>query len=199
MAYTLIFLLKKIWVASAFWPLTSSLSYDALDNWALMSLLDDCLSYVNSLHMLEKKTKKKHLSRYVKKKKQQKNVPSVVRRIKTQIKLRIGWPESSLGAHLWRYVVARCGSFKSAIVVHYYEKETFRGYAKRKDSPGRASVQFHWGAFAVDWYKSQVWWLIVSLDTEHVYPASILRKSTSGRHRPVSYPDGPMTARYRFT
>ena len=24
-------------------------------------------------------------------------------------------------------------------------------------------------------------------------PASILRKSTSGRHRPVSYPDGPMT------
>ena len=31
------------------------------------------------------------------------------------------------------------------------------------------------------------------------YPASILRKSTSGRHRPVSYPDGPMTARYRFT
>ena len=30
-------------------------------------------------------------------------------------------------------------------------------------------------------------------------PASILRKSTSGRHRPVSYPDGPITARYRFT
>ena len=33
----------------------------------------------------------------------------------------------------------------------------------------------------------------------YVFPASILRKSTSGRHRPVSYPDGPMTARYRFT
>ena len=31
------------------------------------------------------------------------------------------------------------------------------------------------------------------------YPVSILRKSASGRHRPVSYPDGPMTARYRFT
>ena len=30
-------------------------------------------------------------------------------------------------------------------------------------------------------------------------PASILRKSKSCRHRPVSYPDGPMTARYRFT
>ena len=29
-------------------------------------------------------------------------------------------------------------------------------------------------------------------------PVSILRKSISGRHRPVSYPDGPMTARYRF-
>ena len=25
------------------------------------------------------------------------------------------------------------------------------------------------------------------------------RVSSSGRHRPVSYPDGPMTARYRFT
>ena len=35
--------------------------------------------------------------------------------------------------------------------------------------------------------------------TIDLYPASILRKSTSGRHRPVSYPDGPMTARYRFT
>ena len=34
---------------------------------------------------------------------------------------------------------------------------------------------------------------------ERLIPASILRKSTSGRHRPVSYPDGPMTARYRFT
>ena len=31
------------------------------------------------------------------------------------------------------------------------------------------------------------------------YPASILHKSTSGRYRPVSYPDGPMMARYRFT
>ena len=30
-------------------------------------------------------------------------------------------------------------------------------------------------------------------------PASILRKSTSGHHWPVSYPDGPMTAQYRFT
>ena len=30
-------------------------------------------------------------------------------------------------------------------------------------------------------------------------PASILRKSTSGRHRPVRVADGPMTARYRFT
>ena len=30
-------------------------------------------------------------------------------------------------------------------------------------------------------------------------PASILRKSTSGRLRPVSYSHGPMTARYRFT
>ena len=29
-------------------------------------------------------------------------------------------------------------------------------------------------------------------------PASILYKSIAGRYRPVSYPDGPITARYRF-
>ena len=34
---------------------------------------------------------------------------------------------------------------------------------------------------------------------EPIHPVSILRKSTSGRHRPVSYPDGPMTVRYRST
>ena len=30
------------------------------------------------------------------------------------------------------------------------------------------------------------------------FPASILYKSIAGRDRPVSYPDGPITARYRF-
>ena len=30
------------------------------------------------------------------------------------------------------------------------------------------------------------------------YPASIIYKSIAGRYRPVSYPDGPITARYRF-
>ena len=30
------------------------------------------------------------------------------------------------------------------------------------------------------------------------FPASILHKSIAGRYRPVSYPDGPITARYRF-
>ena len=29
-------------------------------------------------------------------------------------------------------------------------------------------------------------------------PASILYNSTAGRYRLVSYPDGPITARYRF-
>ena len=29
-------------------------------------------------------------------------------------------------------------------------------------------------------------------------PASILHESISGRYRPVSYPDGPITVRYRF-
>ena len=31
-----------------------------------------------------------------------------------------------------------------------------------------------------------------------LYPASILYKSIADRYRPVSYPDGPITARYRF-
>ena len=31
-----------------------------------------------------------------------------------------------------------------------------------------------------------------------VCPASILYKSIAGRYRPVSYPDGPITARYKF-
>ena len=31
-----------------------------------------------------------------------------------------------------------------------------------------------------------------------IYPASILYKSITGRYRPVSYPDGPITARNRF-
>ena len=31
-----------------------------------------------------------------------------------------------------------------------------------------------------------------------IFPASILFKSIAGRYRPVSYPDGPITARYRF-
>ena len=39
----------------------------------------------------------------------------------------------------------------------------------------------------------------VGLEMNGINPASILRKSTSGYHRPVSYPDGPMTVRYRFT
>ena len=30
------------------------------------------------------------------------------------------------------------------------------------------------------------------------YPATILYKSIAGRYRPISYPDGPITARYRF-
>ena len=37
-----------------------------------------------------------------------------------------------------------------------------------------------------------------SLSVWRNYAASILHKSIAGRHRPVSYPDGPITARYRF-
>ena len=35
--------------------------------------------------------------------------------------------------------------------------------------------------------------------TDDSIPVSILRKSISGRHRPVRVADGPMTARCRFT
>ena len=42
-------------------------------------------------------------------------------------------------------------------------------------------------------------YILKSFKLNFYNPASILRKSTWGRHRPVSYPDGPMTTRYRFT
>ena len=35
-------------------------------------------------------------------------------------------------------------------------------------------------------------------NTEDPIPASIFYKSIAGRYRPVSYPDGPITARCRF-
>ena len=41
--------------------------------------------------------------------------------------------------------------------------------------------------------------VIYRLCSASVVPASILRKSISGRHRPVRVADGPMTARCRFT
>ena len=38
----------------------------------------------------------------------------------------------------------------------------------------------------------------VSCSNFRTSPASILYKSIAGCYRPVSYPDGPITARYRF-
>ena len=49
------------------------------------------------------------------------------------------------------------------------------------------------------WKHAVQTWVDDYIGEVNTHPASILRKSTSGRHRPVSYPDGPMTARYRFT
>ena len=40
--------------------------------------------------------------------------------------------------------------------------------------------------------------LLISMNIVRSIPASILYKSTVGRYRSVSYPDGPITARYRF-
>ena len=34
--------------------------------------------------------------------------------------------------------------------------------------------------------------------SDGINPGSILYKSKADRYRPVSYPDGPITARYRF-
>ena len=38
----------------------------------------------------------------------------------------------------------------------------------------------------------------INLERAQHFPANILYKSIAGRYRPVSYPDGPITARYRF-
>ena len=45
-----------------------------------------------------------------------------------------------------------------------------------------------------NWENSKTW----VLSWKGLYPVSILYKSIAGRYRPVSYPDGPITARYRF-
>ena len=56
------------------------------------------------------------------------------------------------------------------------------------------------GFILLQYFRSVVW----HPRDLHVVPvqsstqASILHKSTAGRYRPVSYPDGPITARYRF-
>ena len=41
-------------------------------------------------------------------------------------------------------------------------------------------------------------WVKINNRMITVFPASILYKSTEGRYRPVSYPDGPITVRCRF-
>ena len=52
-------------------------------------------------------------------------------------------------------------------------------------------------------WKKEIFFFFAFFGLWHEYclscPASILRKSISGRHRPVRVADGPMTARYRFT
>ena len=50
------------------------------------------------------------------------------------------------------------------------------------------------GIFSSDSNKSHVGLMA----NRHGFPASILYKSTADRYRPVSYPEGPITARYRF-
>ena len=40
--------------------------------------------------------------------------------------------------------------------------------------------------------------ILTGLRSYITYPVSIIHKSIAGRYRPVSYPDGPITARYRF-
>ena len=49
--------------------------------------------------------------------------------------------------------------------------------------------------FTTDLSKAMVLVLFILCVT---FPAGILYKSTADRYRPVSYPDGPITARYRF-
>ena len=45
-----------------------------------------------------------------------------------------------------------------------------------------------------DWYSVDE----ISASAFDDNPASILYKSIAGRYRPVSYPDGPITPRYKF-
>ena len=56
-----------------------------------------------------------------------------------------------------------------------------------------------WIARLVQWmYANARSRVRVGSEKFEVNPASILYKSIAGRYRPVSYPDGPITACYRF-
>ena len=54
-----------------------------------------------------------------------------------------------------------------------------------------ALKSIYWPSFHAEWFG-----LMLFADSN---PVSILRKSKSGRHRPVRVADGPMTVRCRFT
>ena len=77
------------------------------------------------------------------------------------------------------------------------EKEEMQGDTKRKSHNQRTEPtsytktrRKHTGRTAYTLYSDN----ISTINN----PASTLYKSIAGRNRPVSYPDGPITARYRF-
>ena len=60
---------------------------------------------------------------------------------------------------------------------------------------GAGCFDFRWFVACVLYVLVCLLFLLVSLVD---YPVSILYKSIAGRYRPVSCPDGPIMARYRF-
>ena len=91
------------------------------------------------------------------------------------------------------------------IFFSYFCNKTYTVGTHRGDSSKNPQYVFHGKILCVFMEKYYVFsWKNIFLNSGHSVcilrnPASILRTSTSGRHRPVSYPDGLMTARYRFT
>ena len=68
----------------------------------------------------------------------------------------------------------------------------------------KADNAVHSRSYNLRWPPEDLWMILLSESAwrrcvcQRLFPASILYKSVAGQYRPVSYPDGPITARYRF-
>ena len=91
----------------------------------------------------------------------------------------------------------------------FFSVREFPMFNTNKIDPDNAEIRGIWSGSILFAYppfletldiNELIGWSYVGLQSFQplLYPASILYKSIAGRYGPVSYPDGPIMARYRF-